>query len=250
MVYREMAALYDQFMEHVTYDKWVMFTKEVIKQRNKHVQAVVDLGCGTGNISICLAKEGYSVIGIDSSSDMLTLAEQKASNCKLSIQWILNDIRKLDGLKDIDLAISYCDVINYITDKNDLKETFERVNRILKQGGIFIFDVHDIEFIEQHYINHTFADAMDDSAYIWYCSGGKTRGEMYHELTFFHKRNTYYDRFDEVHHQKTYPLQVYKQLLMQSGFIKIAHSYDFTTKNKIKNSKGERIFIIAEKGSE
>ena len=250
MVYRESASLYDQLMEHVPYDKWTTFTKQVIKQRQKHIQTVVDLGCGTGNISLRLAKEGLQVIGVDSSSEMLTYAQQKASNCNLQIQWILKDIRQMDGLKEVDAAVSYCDVINYITTQNDLKKTFKSVYQILKPGGIFIFDVHDIDFIEQHYINHTFADVTDESAYIWFCLAGETRGEMFHELTFFHKVDTFYDRFEEVHHQKTYPLHVYKELLNQCGFTKIDHSYDFVTKNENKITNGERIFIIAEKGSE
>ncbi|MUK87064.1 methyltransferase domain-containing protein [Ornithinibacillus sp. L9] len=250
MSYQKMAALYDQLMEDAPYDSWQVFTEKVFDNFGVNVSTIVDLGCGTGEITTRLAKRGYQMIGVDFSVDMLTIAEQKASKQNLAVQWLHQDLREIEGLEQFDAAISYCDVINYITEENDLEKVFQNVFQSLKDGGIFIFDIHSLHHIEQHLINHTFADVTDESSYIWYCSEGDHPGEMYHDLTFFAlDHDNKYSRFDETHHQRSYPIPVYEELLEKSGFININFYGDFTLENKDLHEATERIFITAEKRS-
>ncbi len=145
----------------------------------------MDLGCGTGEIAIRLSDLGYDVTGVDYSTEMLTAAAQKALNRNKKISWIKQDIRELEGFNEIDLMVSYCDVINYITEKEDLLDVFKHVHASLSEQGMFIFDIHSIYYAEDKLINHTFADVTEDIAYIWECEQGEKRGEMYHYLTFF-----------------------------------------------------------------
>ncbi|MGM8364643.1 class I SAM-dependent DNA methyltransferase [Virgibacillus sp. W0181] len=247
MTYHEMASLYDQLMAHVPYSRWTTFTKEIIEKSGKKVQTIADLGCGTGSITTALAKEGFKMTGIDASGDMLTYAEQKASVNNVSIDWIMQDLRDLQGLSNLDAAVSYCDVINYVTSEAELRKTFLHINHSLKPGGLFIFDVHDLEYIENYYIGSTFADVEEEVSYIWFCLEGEEPGEMFHELTFFRKVNGVYERFDEIHHQKTYPISFYIQLLEESGFTNINFYRDFAVKSKQQEDQTERIFFSAEK---
>ncbi|MGM8213901.1 class I SAM-dependent DNA methyltransferase [Virgibacillus sp. W0430] len=247
MTYGEMALIYDQLMTHVPYDRWVTFTQSILRKSKKKIKTIVDLGCGTGSITIELAKQGYKLIGVDSSSEMLAYAQQKASSQKVAIDWIHQDIRSLEGTMDIDVALSFCDVINYITNESDLREAFSRIYKLLKPGGIFIFDVHSIEQVENNYINNTFADVQDEIAYIWFCSEGEEQGEMFHELTFFNKKNHMYERFDETHHQKTFPLAFYLQLLEEAGFVNANFYRDFLLETENTYAPSERIFFSAEK---
>lgn len=247
MVYKQFASIYDELMKHAPYDQWTKFTEEIIKQYQIPVERIVDLGCGTGEVTIRLGKLGFDLTGIDQSNEMLTIAFNKSIEQGLNIQWLLQDIRKLSGFTDIDVFVCYCDVINYITDLDDVKEVFQRVYHSLKKNGIFIFDFHSIDYVDQFLSDKTFADVTDELTYIWECERGERKGEMFHYLTFFQKVRELYIRFDEVHHQRTYPLKDYQRLLENCGFQKINFYADFNLKNDFSEENSERIFGVAQK---
>lgn len=250
MAYQQMAYLYDQLMLEAPYDEWVMFTEKIIANSGKKIEKIADLGCGTGEIATRLAARGYNLTGIDYSTDMLTYAEHKASKQNLSIQWLHQDLITLNGLSDFDIAISYCDVINYITDAEDLGKVFRNVASSLKDDGMFIFDVHSLYQVEHQYIDQTFADVTDDTSYIWFCTAGDESGEMFHDLTFFSREEGQtYTRFNEFHHQKTYSIDFYKNLLLQSGFENVKIYADFSVNDNKIDEKAERIFFLAQKRS-
>lgn len=245
--YNHFAYIYDDLMQHAPYDEWVDFTRHFIKEKTPRVQSIIDLGCGTGEISIRLAALGYDVIGVDYSEQMLACASEKAIKKKLPINWINQDITQLSGFNSIDLFISYCDVINYVTNVEDVKSVFKRVHESLSANGMFIFDIHSLSYAESHLMNGTFTDVTDEIVYIWDCEKGDEQGEMYHHLTFFKEDGDKYIRFDETHHQQTYDILIYEQLLKSSGFNKIQFYNDFKPENEFSAKKSERIFIVAEK---
>lgn len=247
MDYHRFASIYDQLMEHAPYEEWTNFTDHLIHLHPKNVKTIVDLGCGTGEITVRLATLGYEVTGVDLSSDMLTVATKKAEHANVGINWIQQDIRKLEGFSDIDVFVSYCDVLNYITEQEDLMSVFNRVYESLRPDGLFIFDIHSIHYVQRHLVDTTFADVTEQLAYIWECEQGDLQGEMYHHLTFFQKEAEKYIRFDELHHQQTYETKVYETLLKKSGFSKIQFYGDFLFENNFSEKNSDRIFIVAEK---
>jgi ubiquinone/menaquinone biosynthesis C-methylase UbiE len=243
-----MAGVYDTLMAGVPYDRWLDFTKQIIEETGTSINTIIDLGCGTGEIALRLAEEGCDVTGVDYSSDMLTLAMNKANKKNLSVQWIQQDMLELEGFKEIDLVVSYCDSINYITTENELSTVFHRIADVLKPGGLFIFDVHSLFHMEHHLKNQTFADVKEDTSYIWFCTEGNYVGEAFHELTFFSLEGNKYVRFDELHHQRTFSVEIYKKLLADAGFENIKIYGDFSFRNKDLNKEAERIFFSAEAG--
>ncbi|MCM3738675.1 class I SAM-dependent methyltransferase [Oceanobacillus luteolus] len=247
MAYGQMAMVYDHLMAHAPYEKWVEFTEEMFKEHEKSIHHIADLGCGTGEITTLLAKKGYQIVGVDYSEEMLTLAESKAMENNVSVTWLHQDIRSLDGLENLDAAVSYCDVMNYITEPEDIKATFHNVYQSLKQDGLFLFDVHHLDYILDHYINQTFAEVTDEASYIWFCSPGEELGEMYHDLTFFYLMNEKYERFDEQHHQQTYSINFYKEILEDVGFKNVKVYADFNTKQSNIDDNTARIFFSAVK---
>lgn len=249
MVYRRMAEVYDHLMTHAPYEQWVDFTEEMIRSSKTRVKRIADLGCGTGEITTRLAERGYEMIGIDYSAEMLTYAEHKASANKITVNWLHQDIRELSGLRDYDLAISYCDVINYITEPEEIRKTFQHVFNLLKPGGLFLFDVHHLPFILDYYVNETFAEVTDEASYIWFCIPGEEVGEMYHDLTFYYLRDGLYERFDEQHHQRTFSINFYKEILQQSGFENVKVYADFAVNDESIADDAARIFFSARKTS-
>ncbi|WP_106497086.1 class I SAM-dependent DNA methyltransferase [Lentibacillus sp. Marseille-P4043] len=251
MAYQQLAYLYDQLMLDAPYDEWVAVTREIFKQSGKEeIKAVADLGCGTGKITSKLAKAGFDMIGVDYSEDMLSYAEQRASSAGLGVQWIHQDLRSLEGISGMDAVVSYCDVINYITTEEELETVFRHVANMLHEGGMFIFDVHSLYHVENHLVGETFAQVDDAISYIWFCSPGEATGDMYHDLTFFVSGDDdSYIRFDEYHHQCTFPIEVYRKLLQEAGF-EIKNLYgDFSVEPESVSDSTERIFFAAEKRS-
>jgi len=246
MSYQLMARLYDEFMMDAPYEKWVEFTEFVVNKYNIERPKIIDLGCGTGEITVQLAKK-YPITGVDYSTDMLTIAAQKAIEANLDINFIHQDLRELEGLSEFDMAISYCDVMNYITSESELHKVFSNVANSLKNEGIFIFDVHSMKHIEEDLIEKTFADVTDDNAYIWFCYPGDHQGEMFHELTFFTSDKDNYSRFDETHHQRTFSVDVYQNLLKNCGLEVLNIYADFSIEKDFSEESSERIFIIAQK---
>ncbi|MUV39570.1 2-polyprenyl-6-hydroxyphenol methylase [Lentibacillus sp. JNUCC-1] len=247
MAYEQMASVYDTLMEEAPYGNWVAFTKALFSHETSEVKNVIDLGCGTGKITTGLAASGYNMTGVDFSSAMLSQADQHAQMANVNINWICQDLRELNIGFEMDAAVSYCDVMNYITTEKELLHVFQNTSEILKPGGLFVFDVHSLFHVEQHCINQTFADVTDSASYIWFCLEGEEAGEMYHDLTFFKKSGDVYKKFTELHHQRTFPVKVYKNLLKQSGF-HFCHLYgDFSLKSNNVTDETERFFIVARK---
>ena len=76
--YEALAASYDGLTRDIPYEKYLRFFKSLLKQYGVKPKTVLDLACGTGSLSVLLAKSGYAVLGVDRSQDMLTVAAEKA----------------------------------------------------------------------------------------------------------------------------------------------------------------------------
>lgn len=248
MAYHKMAEVYDALMDNVPYDDWMVMIQQTIAQAARPVEAVIDLGCGTGVITRKLAAAGYAMTGVDQSPAMLEKAQKDLESAD-RINWLVADITELDEHeKQYDMAISCCDVINYVTDLQNVEKAFKNIYQLLKTDGLFFFDVHSLYTVEDIYIGQTFSDVTDEAAYIWECIPGDEAGEMYHQLTFFHQEEgDHFIRFQEKHHQRTFPVEVYKNLLKKIGFEKIKIYADFSLEPNKWDEKSERIFFLAKK---
>lgn len=254
MAYQQLAKVYDFLMEDAPYEQWVEFTEFFLsKQDRGSKKNILDLGCGTGKVTCLLAEKGHQLTGVDLSEDMLVRAASEAYEKNLQIQWIKQDIAKLEGLTGFDLVVSYCDVINYVTDYEQVLNTFKNAYQSLNDDGVFLFDVHNINYVKDKMVDQLFSEVHEDLAYIWFCEAGDHEGEMFHELTFFLEEDGIYQRFDESHHQRTYPISTYLELLSVVGFNHIEIYQDFNTdqiKDLTVDPSGERLFFACRKNTE
>jgi ubiquinone/menaquinone biosynthesis C-methylase UbiE len=247
MAYEQFAYLYDYLMSDAPYEKWRDFAKEKIKKYGRaQSKRLLDVGCGTGELSIRLALEGFHVIGIDLSEDMLAVAQAKAEESGVSIEFFQQNMTELEGFESFDCAIIFCDSLNYLQSENEVKQTFARVYNHLNDGGLLLFDVHSTYKMEHVFASQTFANNDEEISYIWNCFPGDVPYSVEHELTFFvHQSDGMYQRFDELHIQRTYEVDQYKQWLTSAGFKIVEISADFTDERPTETS--ERIFFIAKK---
>jgi SAM-dependent methyltransferase len=100
-------------------------------------ESVVDVGCGTGQLAVALARRGYRVTGVDPSSAMLAVARHRAGGDL--VHWIEGDASGL-GTGEYDLAVMSGHVVQVITDDGALLASFAAIHRTLRPGGRLAFD--------------------------------------------------------------------------------------------------------------
>lgn len=116
--------------------------------KNKDAR-ILELCCGTGRLTIPIAKDGYDICGVDYTSSMLEQAKVKASEGGLVVEFIEADIRTLDLPNKYDLVFIPFNSIHHLYINEDLFVVFNVVKKHLKEGGLFLFDCYNpnIQFI-------------------------------------------------------------------------------------------------------
>lgn len=109
----------------------------LLKWAQKTSGKIIDLACGTGRITIPLARYGFDCIGVDIHPNMLHRAKEKAG--ALSIQWIEQDCRNLDVAGKAQLIFSVGNSFQHFLTNDDQDGLLSSVNRHLEIGGLFIF---------------------------------------------------------------------------------------------------------------
>ncbi|WAA10354.1 class I SAM-dependent DNA methyltransferase [Fervidibacillus albus] len=246
MTYEYFASLYDRLMNEAPYDEWVDFFSEGVERLYPKARNVLDLACGTGEISVRLYERGLAVTGVDLSDEMLSVANAKAESYGFSIPFFQQDMRGLEGLGPFDVVVSFCDSLNYLESDQDVRQTFQSVFDVLHPNGLFLFDVHSVGKMDD-FVGKTFASNEEEIAYIWNSFQGEKEHSVEHELTFFVRdSNTgLYERFDELHRQRTFPVEQYVRWLKETGFIVRKVSGDFT--DQMVTDRTERVFFTVQK---
>jgi SAM-dependent methyltransferase len=258
--YRQFAAVYDRLMEEMPYSEWMSFARRCWDKYGMP-RTVVDLGCGTGNMTIPLARSGFSVFGIDLSSEMLAVARSKweppvrgSREDAGTIRWLQQDMRDWDLPQPVDAVISFCDCLNYLTEPQDVTATIRQTYSGLAPGGLFMFDVHSPRQLERYAEEQPFVYDEKDVAYLWTCDYNPSRKEIEHSLTFFIQEEaasksggsgTLYSRFEESHVQRAYDPDWIASQLADAGFELLHYVADF--KLEKPNAESERLFYVARK---
>jgi SAM-dependent methyltransferase len=103
-------------------------------------KTVVDLGCGTGILTLDFARRGYRMIGVDPSPLMLEVAQQKPGADR--VQWIRGDALQL-GAPGADLAIMSGHVAQFILKDAEWQEVLAGLKEALRPGGHLAFETRD-----------------------------------------------------------------------------------------------------------
>ncbi len=204
-MYKSFSYYYDKMMSNINYEYFV----DIVKNEVSTELNIIDIGCGTGNISIPLKKLGYNICGVDNSSEMLMIFEEKLRDENIAIPLFENDIEEELPSEAFDCAIAFLDVINYV----DYKKVFNVIYDTLRVGGVFIFDVHQVSYA-QELDGYFEEEEYPDFRYEWNVKVSADL-EIVHDLKIIDKYDNIYH---EVHHQKTYDKNIYVNYLESIGF--------------------------------
>lgn len=245
MSYEAFAYLYDRLMDEAPYDKWLTFFEQIAKEYRISDQPILEVGMGTGELLLRLCKQGYKMSGVDLSADMLTVAQDKLNANGYQPLLIEQDMRQLELGETFAVILVFCDSLNYLLSEEDVLQAFQQFYSHLDAGGLLLFDVHSVDKVSHGFVNQTFADAGEEISYIWQSFKGELENSVEHELTFFVEQSDgRYERFEELHVQRTFSIDTYRSLLEKAGFIveKIIADFEHEV-----TKESERIFFIAQK---
>ncbi|MBN3040289.1 MAG: class I SAM-dependent methyltransferase [Candidatus Omnitrophica bacterium] len=136
---------YAEFYDSLYQDKNYIFECRVIesifrKFSGSRPKTILDLGCGTCAHDTILSRNGYSIIGVDFSAQMLKIAQEKISQNKLKIKLRKANIQTVRLNRKFDAVISLFDVMSYQTKDRSFKKVLLTARNHLKKGGLFVFD--------------------------------------------------------------------------------------------------------------
>lgn len=241
--YTKFASLYDSLMnEDINYEVWADYIENLFDYYGKNPSIVCDLACGTGNMTLPLAKRGYDMIGVDKSGDMLSIAREKAAALSQNILFLNQDLSKLDLYGSCGAFLCMIDGFNYILNPNTLHKIARRIKDcFLDSDGIFIFDISSEYKLREYIGSNTFIHDGENIFYTWenkYYHNTKM-SDMY--LNFFVKSKSKYERFGERHLQHAYSEPEIKNIFRAAGFSEI-DSFSPLTFDKPKQNDMRIVF--------
>lgn len=241
--YETFAKIYDEVMDENLYLDWLDFT---CRHLNKKQQHVLELACGTGILSVELANLGFNVCGLDLSEDMIKLAKKRVSEEDQMLRFKTGDMLNLTDKNLYDAVTCYSDSLCYMKNEDEVSKVFSGVYEALKEEGTFIFDVHSIQQMEEGFSEYSYHYQTDDFAFLWESYPGEHSFSVEHFLTFFvSDRKGKFERFDELHEERTYEIKEYKSLLKRAGFKSVEVFADFEDIKPDEVSK--RWFFVCKK---
>jgi SAM-dependent methyltransferase len=227
--YTALAAIYDHVMAHVDYDLWAEYLHRLIQRHAPPDAALIELGCGTGNLTFRLLPRLVGrYVATDASREMLAVAASKARAAD-GIELEHADFMRLDRTGEFDVALLAYDGINYARNEADLAAMFAGVYKMLRAGGLFLFD----QATPANSINNLsyFDDRFEGSAYSYSRTSSydeKTRIHTTH-FTITHGRST----VTETHEQRAFTRMEMHESALDAGFRVLAclEAFDFETAN-------------------
>lgn len=117
-----------------------------IAQAKKYGEPILELACGTGRITIPLARQGLDVTGLDISEGMLKVAKEKTEREHLSCKFIHADCRKFSLHKKFNLIFIPFNSIAHIHDRESFEALCNSVKEHLAENGHFIIDIFNPRF--------------------------------------------------------------------------------------------------------
>lgn len=243
--YTGFAYVYDEYMDNIPYDEWEYYLYELLKENNIGTDSTIaDLGCGTGTVTRMLDKEGYDILGIDLSDDMLSIASEKTYESGQQIIYSCQDMREFELPYEVDAFVSIGDSMNYITTNDDLCDVFKCVKNGLKPGGIFIFDLKTIHFFKDILSDNTYAENREDSAFIWdnYYDDESANNE-YELAVFVRNEDGTFDRFEEQHYQHGFTMAEVENAVKKQGLKYVMYTMPLRIMSQHRSQKDYTISL-------
>ncbi len=217
--------------------------------KEQQVNTVLDMTCGTGSQVFYLTDRGYEVVGSDFSPALIKMARHKAEKTGKNITFFDGDMRDLHVGK-FDAVITIFNAVGHLT-KTAFEKALQNIHSNLKEGGVYIFDIFNLQAITDEIIDNF---TMDIESVV---NGVKIRNVQHSKidrekgLLASHDHYTISKDVGEPEiHTNSFSLQIYtaeelQTMLARNGF-EILHQYDMEGNDFIAG-KSLNILTVARK---
>ena len=248
MIYDLLAPIYDKVNEDISYPAWADFIEKIIDKyyTPQAPSLVLDLGCGTGKMTLELARRGYDMTGVDSSVEMLNRAKDTADELGFSekILWLCQDMCEFELYGTVDVTVSCLDCINHLTSTKSLTKCFSLVHNYLIPDGLFVFDINGKHKFENVYADNSYVIEDDGRFCVWQNYYNAKSGLCDFYITLFEEgKDAKYERYDEMQREKMYTLRTIKKTLQNCGFEFIGAYSDYNFNEA--SDMDDRIYVVA-----
>jgi len=248
--YGSIYGIYDKVNSEIDYGKWADFIEACFDRfLSVRPEIVLDLACGTGSMTLELAKRNYDMIGIDGSEDMLSVAlERKYDEDMDSILYLCQDMRSFELYGTVSAVTCCLDSINYLSGEGDLKKCLSCVHNYLDPDGLFIFDVNTPYKFENIYADNSYIHEDECNGKSVLCAwqneyDRESKLCNFYLSVFEEDKNGKYIRTDELQTERCFDRDELTHALEDSGFEVIDFFGDYSFGKAEDNNT--RWYIVA-----
>ncbi len=248
--YSFFAMHYDEYMQHVVYDQWVKRVVGWYKlYTGRALQRILELACGTANVSNRFVFQGLHVDACDLSAEMLHVADQKPMKPSLYPASLTDPIPG----RDYDLILCMFDSVNYLVKSAHISQMLEQVHLALADGALFIFDISTLFNSEENFADICSLSHHKEGYLVHQAWYDPVKSRQNSSLTSFKQDFLGYSYQYELHKQRVYLCSELITLIHKSPLkLRAIHS----TESKINfyprhingiDDKYSRLFFILQK---
>ena len=246
MSYDDFSRFYDLLTDNVEYEKRADYFCRLLSLCGIKKGILIDLGCGTGSLSVKMAERGFDVIGVDSSIGMLNMAQQKMFESGKHILFLNQNMQEIDLYGTVDCAVCVLDCINHLSGEADVRRTFEKVSLFMNKGGAFAFDVNTVYKHKSVLADNAFVYEFDDLFCVWQNNYNSSDNSVDISLDFFEEEDGVYYRSCENFAEQAYELSDISSWLEEAGF-EVVGIYDDLTTDNVKPESERAVFLAKKK---
>ena len=240
--YGDFAEAYDALTFNVPYDEIADYYAKILHGLTDG-RRVLDMGCGTGNLTVRLAERGFDLIGQDASPDMLSYAAAKSGK----VIWICQKMEETELGEEADAVISTLDSINHLPDKRAVERCFAKVSENLKAGGAFVFDVNTVHKHREILGENTFVYDVEGVYCVWNNTFDPSDNGVDIELDlFFEEEDGRYSRGSESFREIAFSESELREMLNAAGF-QTVNVWEYLTFSE-PDENSDKLLIAAKKG--
>lgn len=246
-MYAAFAKYYDNFNSELDYEAWAGDLDAAVRRLTRvPVSLGLDLGCGTGSMSLALSRLGYDMTGVDISPDMLDVARKRAESSGIdNLLLLCQDMSAFELYGTVDMAVSCLDTMNHLVDRKKLKKCLSLVHNYLVPDGLFLFDVNTPAKFEKVYADRSYI--LEEKGV--YCGWQndyhpKSRICNFYLSVFEEQPDGSYRRRDDYHQERCYTRRQWERLLCEAGFSNVMFSSSPRMESPARDDD-ERWYIVA-----